>query len=161
MRHHKSREKFLYTDPCVEGCIKGKNGFPTILQLWTQLKISKNKSLQGFLRRNLSRLMKNITHFSKQSNHMMLRSVIHIFVEYRRLRIFYLVTEKNYLSVERYHKKRMSWLYSNQRTNENWKRFYYKRWGFVISPYFARRWKRLPCVLFNRKLMFLKFIFIL
>ena len=139
MRQHNIREKFLYTDPCV-GYIKGKNGFPTILQLWTQLKISKNKSLQGFLRRNLSRLMKNITHFSKQSNHMMLRSVIHIFVEYRRLRIFYLVTEKNYLSVERYHKKRMSWLYSNQRTNENWKRFYYKRWGFVISPYFARRW---------------------
>ena len=140
MHHHKSREKFLYTDPCGEGCIKGKNGFPTILQLWTQLKISKNKSLQVFLRRNLSRLMKNITHSSKQSNHMMLRSVIHIFVEYRRLRIFYLVIEKNYQSAERYHKEKMSWLYSNHRTNGNWKRFYYKHRGFVNSLYFARRW---------------------
>ena len=94
MRHHNIREKILYTDPCV-GYIKGKNGFPTILQLWTQLKISKNKSFQDFLRRNLSRLMKNITRFSKQNNHMILGSVIHIFVEYRRMRIFYLVIEKN------------------------------------------------------------------
>ena len=70
----------------------------------------------------------------------MLGSVIYIFVEYRRLRIFYLVIEKNYQSVERYHKERMSRLYSNQRANANWKRFYYKRRGFVISPYFARRW---------------------
>ena len=94
MRHHNIKEH-LYTDSSVEGCVKGKNGFPTILQLWTQLKISKNKSFQDFLRRNLSRLMKNITRFSKQNNHMILGSVIHIFVEYRRMRIFYLVIEKN------------------------------------------------------------------
>ena len=140
MRHHNIRENFLYTDPSVEGCVKGKNGFPTILQLWTQLKISKNKSFQVFLRHNLSRLMKNITHFSKQNNHMMLGSVIYIFVEYRRLRIFYLVIEKNYQSAERYHKEKMSWLYSNHRTNGNWNRFYYKCRRFVNSLYFTRRW---------------------
>ena len=44
----KYKRKFLYTDPSVEGCIKGKNGFSTILQLWKQLKISKNKSLKIF-----------------------------------------------------------------------------------------------------------------
>ena len=71
---------------------------------------------------------------------MMLRTVIHIFVKYRPLRIFYLVIEKNYQSVEKYNKERMSRLYSNQRANANWKRFDYKRWGFVISPYFARHW---------------------
>ena len=38
----------------------------------------------------------------------MLTSVIHIFVEYRRLRIVYLVIEKNYQSVKSYHKERMS-----------------------------------------------------
>ena len=140
MRHHNIRENFLYTDPSVEGCVKGKNGFPTILQLWTQLKISKNKSFQVFLRHNLSRLMKNITHFSKQNNHMMLGSVIHIFVEYRRLRIFYSVIEKNYQSAERYHKEKMSWLYSNHRTNGNWNCFSYKCRRFVNSLYFTRRW---------------------
>ena len=124
MCHHNTRDKFLYIDPCVEGCKKGKNGFPTILQLWTQLKISKNKSLQVFFETQPVKINENITHFAKQSNHMMLRSVIHIFVKYRPLRIFYLVIEKNYQSVERYHKERMSRLYSNQRTNTNWKRFY-------------------------------------
>ena len=62
---------------------------------------------------------KNIIHFSKQSNHMMLRSVIHTFVEYRRLRIFYLVIKENYQSVERCHKKRISRSYSKQQTNGN------------------------------------------
>ena len=71
---------------------------------------------------------------------MILRSLKHIFVKYRPLRIFYLVIEKNYQSFEMYHKERMSGLYSNQWTNANWKRVYYKRRRFVISPYFARRW---------------------
>ena len=73
MRNHSVRENFLFIDPSVEGCIKGEiwfsNNFTT---LSTTENFEKLATSSFFETQSVKIKRKNITHFSKQSNHMML-----------------------------------------------------------------------------------------
>ena len=93
-----------------------------------------------------------------QDNEMMLRSVIHTFVEYRRFRLFCLVLEKKYyLSRGTIKKECRDYILTNEPMEIG---NVYKCPGFVISPYHASCWYHWTYIWFNHRLKFLDVIFL-